>query len=187
MDSLDSSVRIVLLRLCVSYRIRHTEAVTGVTVFRFGGPRPWVNHGSSFSVPPPPWQEECCRRMLLGQYFSGRQSGMEIQWLGSPRPRSPHHRVLASYHLWVDIRRFPAYNPPMPVCWFRNIYTKWSHGNECLWSLRSGFFRSHGLLFQILRSSSVLNVHSLPPHALNLKNNPRGFRIAISEPAHEGH
>jgi len=30
-------------------------------------------------------------------------------------------------------------------------------------------FNGHGLLFQILRYSSVVNVHSLPPRALNLK------------------
>jgi hypothetical protein len=57
--------RTVLMSLCVSDPIKHTEAVTGATVSQLGGLRPLAAHGADYPAPKPPCQEQCGWHWIL--------------------------------------------------------------------------------------------------------------------------
>jgi hypothetical protein len=75
----------VVLSLCVFDQIKHTEAVTGVTVSRLGGLRPWALHWSFLGC--------LCRTRKFnligfGDFRVGR-SGLEVERANGSRARPP--------------------------------------------------------------------------------------------------
>lgn len=90
------------MSLCVFDRIKHIETVTGVTVSRLGGLRPWAAHGTDFPAPEPPWQGQFCKNSVFR--VGGRASGLVIERTGCPRTR-------ALYDMEVDHGRLDAGMP----------------------------------------------------------------------------